>query len=109
MRALLLVLALLVAAAGEASAVERVTSFRSEVTIGAASVLTVKETIAIVAEGNEIKRGINRDFPTKYEDRNRLSYIVGFEVLSVRRDGHDEPYTLLPLANGKRIRIGSAA
>jgi hypothetical protein len=85
MRALLLVLALLVAAAGEASALERVTSFTSDVTIGADSALIVKETIAIVSEGDEIKRGINRDFPTRYEDPNHLNYVVGFEVLSVNR------------------------
>ncbi|MGE3874758.1 MAG: DUF2207 domain-containing protein [Parvibaculaceae bacterium] len=108
MRALLFVLALLVAGAGQAIAAERITSFTSEVAVGADSALTVKETIAIVSEGNEIKRGINRDFPTRYKDRNGLAYIVGFEVLGVKRDGHDEPYTVLSIDNGKRIRIGSA-
>jgi uncharacterized membrane protein YgcG len=68
----------------------------------------VKETVAIVSEGDEIKHGINRDFPTRYEDRNHLTYVVGFEVLSVKRDGRDEPYAMLSIANGKRIRIGSA-
>jgi uncharacterized membrane protein YgcG len=108
MRALLFVLALLVAAAGDAVAAERITSFTSEVAIGADSALTVKETIAVVSEGNEIKRGINRDFPTRYKDRNGLNYVVGFEVLGVKRDGRDEPYTVLSIDNGKRIRIGSA-
>ena len=108
MRALLIVLALLLAGAGQAAAAERITSFTSEVTIGADSALTVKETIAIVSEGNEIKRGINRDFPTEYRDKNGLDYRVGFEVLGVKRDGRDEPYTVLSISNGKRIRIGSA-
>lgn len=110
MRALLFGLALLVAAvaAGGAVAEERVTSFTSEVAIGADSALTVKETIAVVSEGDEIKRGINRDFPTRYKDTNGLTYIVGFEVLGVKRDGHDEPYAVLSIDNGKRIRIGSA-
>lgn len=108
MRTLLFVLALLFAAAGEAGAAERITSFASEVTIGADSALTVKETIAVVSEGNEIKRGIQRDFPTIYKDRNNLSYVVGFDVLGVKRDGKDEPYTVLSISNGKRIRIGSA-
>jgi uncharacterized membrane protein YgcG len=108
MRALLFILALLVAATGDVVAAERITSFTSDVTIGADSVLTVKETIALIAEGNEIKRGINRDFPTKYKDRNGLNYVVGFEVVGVKRDGRDEPYTIMSIGNGKRIRIGSA-
>lgn len=107
-RTLLFSLALLLAAAGQAHAAERITSFLSDVTIGADSALTVTETIAIVSEGNEIKRGINRDFPTKYKDSKGLSYVVGFEVLGVKRDGRDEPYTLMSISNGKRIRIGSA-
>ena len=101
MRALLFVVALLLAAAGEAAAAERITSFTSVVTIGADSALTVKETIAVVSEGNEIKRGIQRDFPTRYKDRNGLAYVVGFEVLGVKRDGHDE------LAGGCRLRSRS--
>jgi len=108
MRALLFVVALLLAAAGEAAAAERITSFTSEVAIGADSALTVKETIAVVSEGNEIKRGIQRDFPTRYKDRNGLAYVVGFEVLGVKRDGRDEPYTVMSISNGERIRIGSA-
>ncbi|WP_368911801.1 DUF2207 domain-containing protein [Taklimakanibacter deserti] len=108
MRALLFVVALLLAAAGEAAAAERITSFVSEVAIGADSALTVKETIAVVSEGNEIKRGIQRDFPTRYKDRNGLSFVVGFEVLGVKRDGRDEPYTVMSISNGERIRIGSA-
>ena len=108
MRALLFSLALLLAAAGDVAAAERITSFLSEVTIGADSVLTVKETIAVVAEGSEIKRGIQRDFPTRYKDSKGLNYVVGFDVLGVKRDGRDEPFTIMSIDNGKRIRIGSA-
>ncbi|QIG50338.1 DUF2207 domain-containing protein [Nordella sp. HKS 07] len=105
---MLISLALFFAVAGQAVAAERITSFLSDVTIGADSALTVTETIAIVSEGDEIKRGINRDFPTRYRDSKGLSYVVGFEVLGVKRDGRDEPYTLMSIANGERIRIGSA-
>jgi uncharacterized membrane protein YgcG len=108
MRALLFSLALLLAASGEVAAAERITSFLSEVTIGVDSALTVKETIAVVSEGDEIKRGIQRDFPTKYKDSKGLAYIVGFEVLDVKRDGSNEPFIVMSISNGKRIRIGSA-
>jgi uncharacterized membrane protein YgcG len=108
MRAVLFILALFAAVASDAIAAERITSFTSDVAIGADSSLTVKETIALVSEGSEIKRGINRDFPTIYKDNRGLRYVVGFEVLGVTRDGHDEPYAVLSIDNGKRIRIGSA-
>ena len=107
-RVLLFSLALLLAASGEVAAAERITSFLSEVAIGADSALTVKETIAVVSEGDEIKRGIQRDFPTKYKDSKGLDYVVGFDVLDVKRDGRTEPFTVMSISNGKRIRIGSA-
>lgn len=107
MRAILLAFCLLCACALEALAEERITSFVSDVTIDADSSLTVRETIALVSEGAEIRRGILRDFPTTYADRKGVRYVVGFEVLGVRRDGNEEPYSVESISNGKRIRIGS--
>ncbi|CAN5460542.1 DUF2207 domain-containing protein [soil metagenome] len=107
MRAIFLAFCVLCACALDALAAERITSFVSDVVIAADSSLTVRETIDLVAEGNEIKRGILRDFPTTYTDRKGVRYVVGFEVLGVRRDGRDEPYALESISNGKRIRIGS--
>ena len=55
--------------------------------------LTVTETIGVQAEGNEIRRGIFRDFPTTYHRRRDGSQvIVGFEVRSVTRNGNTEDY-----------------
>jgi uncharacterized membrane protein YgcG len=90
-----------------AIAEERITSFVSEATINTDGSLDVTETIAVIAEGSTIKRGILRDFPTRYRDRNGLRVNVGFEVTSVERDGRDEHYAVEYLSNGKRIRIGN--
>ena len=108
MRLLAFALALLLALAGPALAEERVTDFVSEVTVGADGALTVRETIAVMAEGREIRRGILRDFPTTYTDKRGQRVIVGFEVLEVTRDGSPEPYALEALGNGTRVRIGQA-
>lgn len=106
MRALLALFFLALALSTGAVAEERITSFASDVAVAADSSLTVRETIAVVAEGDTIKRGILRDFPTTYTDARDRRVIVGFTVLGVKRDGRDEPYALESLSNGTRIRIG---
>lgn len=85
---------------------EQITRFHSEVTISADGSLDVVETIRVVAEGNRIKRGISRDFPTRYVGG---LVVVPFEVVSVERDGKREPFHLEDRANGVRVYIGSAS
>jgi len=92
-----------------AGAVERLLDFVSDATVERNGNLTVTETIGVQAEGNEIRRGIFRDFPTTYHRRRDGSQvIVGFQVLSVTRNGNTEDFTLENLNNGVRVRIGSA-
>jgi len=102
-------LAVVLATLAPAGAVERILDFISDVTVERNGDLTVTETIAVQAEGNEIRRGIFRDFPTTYHRRRDGSQvIVGFKVLSVTRNGNTEDYALENLDNGVRVRIGSA-
>jgi uncharacterized membrane protein YgcG len=107
MRGLLaLAIGLILAVATPAVAAERITSFVSDVTVNADASLSVRETISVAAEGQQIKRGIFRDFPTSYQDRMGQRVNVDFTVVAVRRDGKPEPYALEALSNGTRIRIG---
>ncbi len=87
---------------------ERILKFTSDAQVNVDASVDVTEAIDIIAEGAQIKRGILRDFPTIYEDRNGLRVVVGFDVTSVKRNGQDENYALESISNGKRIRIGSA-
>ncbi|NJD56866.1 MAG: DUF2207 domain-containing protein [Nitrospirae bacterium] len=89
-----------------AAAEERVLDFHSEITVHQDATMTVKETITVRAEGVQIKRGIFRDFPTKYEDSRGNPYVVGFRVESVARDGSPEPYHTTSMQNGERVYIG---
>jgi hypothetical protein len=92
-----------------AGAVERILDFVSDVRVERNGDLVVTETIAVQAEGQEIRRGIYRDFPTTYHrPRDGSQVIVGFQVLAVTRDGNPEDYSLENLNNGVRVRIGSA-
>ncbi|WP_448384401.1 DUF2207 domain-containing protein [Desulfosoma sp.] len=85
---------------------ERILDFTSDIVIHADSSLTVKETITVRALGQSIKRGIIRDFPTVYTDRQGHRVRVSFEIAEVRRDGRLEPYHTENVANGVRIYIG---
>jgi hypothetical protein len=70
--------------------------------------LTVTEAIRVQAEGNQIRRGIYRDFPTRYQDPLGNHYTVGFSVEAVLRDGVPESWHGEELPNGIRVYAGSA-
>jgi len=76
--------------------------------------LVVTEEIAVRALGDQIQRGIYRDFPTSFPRSSGLGRIEApFEVLEVTRNGSTEPYNLERIGGpggrgGVRIRIGDA-
>ena len=89
-----------------AQAEEKILSFHSDITIHPDASLTVTETITVRAENNQIKRGIYRDFPTRYREKFGLIRRVGFHVRRVLRDGEPESFHLEGLPNGKRVYFG---
>jgi uncharacterized membrane protein YgcG len=108
LRRLLLAWILCMAGAAAAHADERILEYRSEIEVHADASMTVSETIVVQAEGNVIRRGIFRDFPTDYRDRFGNRYRVGFEVLEVRRNGNPEAWHAERRSNGVRVYAGSA-
>lgn len=91
-----------------ARAAEVITNFASQIEIKRNGVIVVTETIQVQVEGVEIKRGIYRDLPTIFQGPLSLRQEVPFHVLSVRRDGRDEPWRTELRSNGIRIYIGDA-
>jgi uncharacterized membrane protein YgcG len=87
---------------------ERILDYRSEIAVQPDGVLRVTETLRVRAEGQQIRRGIYRDFPTRYTDRFGNRVVVDFTPLSVRRDGASEPWRAERHANGVRVYAGSA-
>ena len=98
----------LIFAALPLAADERILSYHSDISIQPDGHLDVAETIRVRAEGRQIRRGIYRDFPTRYEDRAGNRYRVGFEVLSVERNGRPEDWHTESMSNGVRIYAGHA-
>lgn len=92
-------------AAGQAPT-ERILSFHSDIVVHEDASMSVTETITVRATGAQIRRGIFRDFPTRYTDALRNNYVVDFQVLDVLRDGRAEPYRVEGVANGKRVYVG---
>jgi uncharacterized membrane protein YgcG len=88
---------------------ERILSYNSQVDIHADGSLDVTELIKVHAEGNQIRRGIYRDFPTRYEDRFGNRVRVDLQVLSVQRNDVQEPWFTEKMTNGVRINTGNDA
>ena len=85
---------------------ERILSFDSDVTIHKDASITVVETIRVRSEGRDIRRGIIREFPTRYENENGDKINVGFELISATRDGGPERFQVDDVSNGVEIRLG---
>jgi uncharacterized membrane protein YgcG len=97
---------LALAGAGTATAQEIIHRFDSLVQVARDGTLTVTETIAVRAEGREIKRGIFRDFPLIFRDEEGRRREVTFTLLGVTRDGRPEPHFTRRSSNGIRIYAG---
>ncbi len=89
-----------------AEAEERILLFDGRVRIEPDGSLTVTETIRVRAEGNQIRRGIYRDFPTTYKTPEGRTVRVPFDPVEVLRDGRPEPWHTERVSNGVRLYAG---
>lgn len=87
---------------------ERILGFHSDILIRQDGWIEVSETIEVQAEGNRIRRGIYRDFPTEYYDKLGNRYEVDFKPLTVLRNGSAEDFHTQEVGNGRRTYFGSS-
>jgi len=87
---------------------ERILEFHSDVDVMQDGWIQVTESITVRAEGNRIRRGIYRDFPTEYFDKRGNRYAVAFEPLAVLRNDAREDFHTERLRNGVRVYFGNA-
>jgi uncharacterized membrane protein YgcG len=92
---------------GPLTAQERIRSYDVDLDIRADGSLDVTERVAVYAEGQQIRRGIYRDFPTRYEDRYGNRVKVAFNMIGVERNGRAEPWFTERMSNGIRINTGN--
>lgn len=91
-----------------AQAEEVIRDYHADITVLSDATIEVTETITVNAEGNEIRRGIFRDFPLYGRDARGLRQKVDFELISVERDGQPEANHTETITGGIRIYTGSA-
>lgn len=110
---------------------DRILSFTSDVQVHRDGWLTVTEYITIYngsgkqdddyegdyyvsqypddgSVNNDIQRGLERTFPTDYENDWGLRTEVPFNVISVQKNGEPENFMVVEYGNGYLVRIGSA-
>jgi uncharacterized membrane protein YgcG len=87
---------------------ERILSYHSDIVVQADGWIDVTETIKVRAEGNRIRRGIYRDFPTEYFDKLGNRYEVDFKPLAVLRNNQSEDFHTQSIRNGWRTYFGSS-
>ena len=87
---------------------ERILSYHADVLVRSDAWIEVTETIAVRAEGRQIRRGIYRDYPTRYEDRFGNNVEVDYEPQSVMRNGSPEPWFSEDHRNGVRTYFGES-
>jgi len=103
----LLVLACVFLLASIAAAqTERIRFYHSDIKVQDDSTMIVREMIRVVSNGDQIRHGIYRDFPTHYTDRLGNRYVVGFKLLAATRDGAPEESRVENYSNGVRIYLG---
>lgn len=90
----------------QAYADERIISWDSDITVRQDSTMRVTEQLTVRAEGIQIKRGILREFPTRYKNPWGLRYNVDFTVIEVLCDGKPVAYKLVQHMNGIKLYIG---
>ncbi len=99
---------LFLALAVPGQAAESIDRFVSKIIVNSDASLDVTEDISVIAEGDRIRRGILRDFPTDYKKPDGSRYRVGFNVVEVLRNGQSVNWVVENIGNGVRIRIGDA-
>lgn len=90
-------------------AAERILDYHSDVQVAADGSMTVAENIVVVAEGDAIRHGIYRDFPTDYRDAQHNRYRVDFTVLDASLDAAPVAWRSERRDNGVRIYLGDGS
>jgi len=84
---------------------EKITSYDVKIDIQQDADFIITESINVISEGRNIRRGIFRDLPRfKLDDGAKIPY--QYKILSVTRNERAEPFNQSSQNNAKQIRIG---
>lgn len=92
-----------------AHAQERILRFVSDVDLQSDGSAEVAETIRVLVQGQDIRRGILRDVTNVLDGSAGARVVNEYEVHSVTRNGQPEPFTVENSSRQFHIRIGDSA
>jgi uncharacterized membrane protein YgcG len=84
---------------------ERILNFEVQLVVNQDRSVSVTELISVYANGNKIKRGITRNFPTNRNMDGR-TLTMEYQIEEVRKDGKAEPYFAEYSDFGYKIYVG---
>lgn len=86
---------------------ERILDYHANITVHKDGSVQVHETICVRSEGDKIRHGIFRDFPTGYRSPLGFRKWVDLRVLDAREVGNSSrQFATENLTNGVRIKVG---
>ena len=85
---------------------ERILNWNSDIIIRQDASMRVVDQLTVLAQGQHIKHGIMRTFPTKYHDALGLRYNVNFSIIETLLDGNQIDHQTADYMNGVRVTIG---
>ncbi len=71
---------------------ERITSFDSQIRIDTSGDVYITETIKVISNGEEIKRGIYRSLPLTRVIADQPTQRIKYDIIKVSKDGQESPY-----------------
>lgn len=86
---------------------ERIVSFHSDILVDTITTIKVKETIKVYAGGDVIRRGITRALPVERNIKDKKER-VEYDIVSVKRDGENEPHHTETSSGYMTIYLGSS-
>lgn len=92
--------------ANPAAAQERIESFHGRAEVREDGSIEVTETIRVMVLGQQIRRGIMRDIPTRFQSDTGQNVKAGFDFVGAEYDGRPVETKLSRLNGGVRIRLG---
>jgi len=87
---------------------ERITNYDVQIEVETNGGLIITETIDVISEGREIRRGIFREMPRYYEFEG-VKLENNYDLIHIKRDGKIDNVSTIKDGNALTWRIGSAS
>jgi len=103
-----LLTSLLLAMPASAQGREQITDYHVAIEVQKDRKVMITETIEVNVLGQQIKRGLLRDIPVRYQRRDGSELYIDPDILSITRNGQPDKYEISHEGRYMRLRIGRA-